>query len=192
MTDANESVVLIASQPYDVYAPLDYANLYLQANFLASGWFDLTDDQRGSALVTATRLIDRQCWLGSPTGLSGQTLQWPRTGTGVDGVDDTIVPQGIIDGSVELAFAIIDGNDAVSNQVPGVQKIRDLAAGAVHISYFRLAEGAAAQTNRFPLPVQELVGKYLCGAGSGIDSLVTSGTDGLSVTEDDLGFDEGI
>lgn len=192
MTDANESVVLIASQPYDVYAPLDYANLYLQANFAASGWFSLTDDQKGAALVSATRLIDRQCWLGDPTGLSGQTLQWPRTNTGVDGVDDTIIPQGIIDGSVELAFAITDGNDVINNQVPGVQKIRDLAAGSVHISYFRLAEGATAQVARFPLPVQELVGKYLCGAGAGLDALVSSGTDGISTTEDDLGFDEGI
>lgn len=184
--------VIINSQPYDSYSTLEYADLYLQANFLASAWFDLTQDQRGSALVTATRLLDRQCWLGDPTGLSGQLLMWPRMNTGVEGVTDDVVPQGIVDGCVELAFAITDGNEAVNNQVPGVQKIRDLGAGSVNISYFRLAEGAAAQTNRFPLPVQELVGKYMCGAGAGLDALVTSGTDGVSVTDDDLGFDEGI
>lgn len=192
MTDEVDSVVLIASQPYDSYATLDYANLYLQANFLASGWFSLTDDQKGSALVTATRLMDRQCWLGDPTGLSGQLLKWPRMNTGVDGVEDNVIPQDIIDGCVELAFAITDGNEAVNNQVPGVQKIRDLAAGSVRISYFRLAEGATAQVARFPLPVQELVSKYMCGAGAGLDALTSSGTDGQSVTQDDLGFDEGI
>jgi hypothetical protein len=191
MTDANESVVIVNSQPYDAYSTLDYANLYLQANFLASGWFNLTDDQKGSALVTATRLFDRQCWLGEPTMLSGQTLQWPRTNTGIDGLDDQTIPQQIIDGSVEMAFALTDGNEAVNNNVPGVQKIRRLGAGSVNIEWFRLAEGTAAQLNRFPLPVQELVGQFLCGQGD-FEQFITSGTDGISVTQDDLGFDEGI
>lgn len=192
MTDDIDSVVVINSQPYDSYATLDYANLYLQANFLASAWFDLTPDQRSSALVTATRLMDRQCWLGDPTGLSGQLLKWPRMNTGIVGVDDNVIPQDIIDGCVEMAFAITDGNDAVNSQVPGVQKIRGLGAGSVRIDYFRLAEGAAAQLNRFPVPVQELVGKYMCGAGAGLDLVNATGTDGQSVTQDDLGFDEGI
>lgn len=191
MTDANESVVIINSQPYDAYSTLAYANLYLQANFLASGWFDLTEDQRGSAIVTATRLLDRQCWIGEPTMLSGQTLQWPRTNTGISGLDDTVIPQQIIDGCVELAFAITDGNEAVNSQVPGVQKIRRLGAGSVNIEWFRLAEGAAATVDRFPLPVQELVGQFLCGQDA-VDQLITSGADGVSVTQDDLGFDEGI
>lgn len=192
MTDDIDSVVIINSQPYDSYSTLAYADLYLQANFLASGWFSLTDDQKGSALVTATRLMDRQCWLGDPTGLSGQLLKWPRMNTGIEGVDDNVIPQDIIDGCVELAFALTDGNEAVNSQVPGVQKIQSLGAGSVNIQWFRLAEGEAAQVNRFPLPVQELVGKYMCGAGAGLDALVPSGTDGQSVTQDDLGFDEGI
>src|SRR3989304_3863760 len=105
--------VIIASNPYDTYANTDQADLYLQANYLAAAWFDLTLDQKGQLLVTATRLFDRQCWLGGKTE-EGQPLQWPRTGI-EDVEDETAVPQGVIDGSIEMAFAILDGSEAVSS-----------------------------------------------------------------------------
>jgi hypothetical protein len=90
-----------------------------------------------------------------------------------------------------MAFAILDGNDAISSQVPGAQKLRSIAAGSVNLSYFRGAEGLLARDGRFPLPVQELVGRYLCGS-QGISTLLVSGVDGQSVTGDDLGYNEGV
>ena len=182
--------VIINSNPYDVYANVEMADLYLGANFLAAAWFELTLDQRGQLLVTATRLFDRQCWIGDKTEAS-QPLEWPRTGTGIEGVEDNIVPDDIINGSIEMAFAILEGTEAINSTNPGAQKLRSIAAGSVNLQWFRGAEGQNAVFDRFPLPVQELVGQYLC-AGQTISGLFVSGTDGVSVTEDDLGFNEGV
>lgn len=184
--------VLVNSQPYNTYASVDQAATYLNANYLASAWFDLTEDQQAQLLVTATRLFDRQCWLGEKTDQSTpQALQWPRTGTGIEGVEDAVVPDDIVNGSIEMAFAILDGNEAINSQVPGAQKLRSLGAGSVNLAWFRGAEGDLAEGSRFPLPVQELVGRYLCGS-QGISTLITSGTGGTSVTDDDLGYNEGV
>lgn len=183
-------VVTIGGASYPSYASLEDANDYLAANFLATAWQDLTDDDvKGRLLVTATRLLDRQCWQGEPTGLSGQLLAWPRKN--IEDVDETVVPTGIVNGTIELALAILNGSDAVNSNVPGAQKIRDLRAGSVSLSYFRGAEGDLIEKARLPLPVQELVGKWLCGSKS-IAGLVISGVDGVSVTDQDLGFNEGI
>lgn len=184
--------VQISSQTYDTYASVEQAALYLAANFLATAWFDLTEDQQGQLLVTATRLFDRQCWLGEKTepGPSPiQPLAWPRTNTGIEGVEDDVVPNDIVLGSIEMAFAILDGSEAINNSVPNAQKLRSIAAGSVNLSWFRGAEGVV-RFDRFPLPVQELIGRYLC--GQGIGGLFAFGTDGESVLNDDLGYNEGI
>lgn len=174
---------------YDTYANVAMADDYLMANFLATAWFDLTEDQKGQLLVTATRLFDRQCWIGEKTE-EGQPLQWPRTGI-EDVPDDTAVPQGIIDGSIEMAFAILDGSTAVTSSNPGSQTLRSIAAGSVNMQWFRNAEGLNARFDRFPLPVQELVGQWLC-SGQMISGISVSGTGGISVTEEDLGYNEGV
>lgn len=181
--------VQILSELYYVYADLATANLYLNANFLATAWGDLTDDQKGQLLVTATRLFDRQCWLGTKTD-PVQPLQWPRSGTGIDGVEDNVIPDDIVNGCIEMAFAILDGNEAINQVVPGAQKIREQRAGSVSLSFFRNAEGDL-RFDRFPLPVQELVQKYTCG-GTGVSGLSISGVDGQTVTDEDFGFNEGV
>ena len=175
---------------YAVYADVDTADTYLAANFLATAWFDQTDDQKAQLLVTATRLFDRQCWLGEKTD-PDQPLQWPRKNTGIEGVEDDVVPENVINGSIEMAFAILDGNEAINSSNPGAQKLRSLAAGSVNLSWFRGAEGQNARFDRFPLPVQELIGRYLC-SGQRITGLSVSGTGGVSVTEDELGYSEGV
>ena len=90
-----------------------------------------------------------------------------------------------------MAFAILDGNEAVNSSNPGAQKLRSIAAGSVNLQWFRGAEGDVAEFSRFPLPVQELIGKWLC-SGQSITGLFTSGTDGISTTEDELGYNEGV
>ena len=140
--------VLVNSTPYDTYATVSQADDYLQAVFGNDTWVALTDDHKGQALVSATRLLDRQCWLGSRSSDS-QPLEWPRKDTGTEGVDEAIVPADIISGSIELAFAIGSGSEVVTNATPGAQSLQSIKAGSVSLSYFRGAEGVAA-INRFP------------------------------------------
>jgi len=182
---------------YDVYADDGEADNYLLAKFGSSAWFALTGDEKKQALVSSTRIFDRQCWLGDKTTSSGQDLAWPRTGTGIDGVEDDIIPQDIVEGSIELAFAIVSGSTVESNSTPGAQGLQTIKAGSVLLTYFRDAESFLSKNSRFPLPVQELVGKYLCGqtaAVLGVATGASAAADGGqdSVTGDDFGFDEGL
>ena len=186
-----EVFVVINSTPYEAYADVEETDAYHAANFLATTWFAQDDNQKGQLLVTATRLLDRQCWLGDPTGLSGQILAWPRTGTGIEGVDENIVPEDIVNATMELALAIADGSDVINSSQPGAQKLQTIKAGSVSLTYFRGAEGPVAQFSRFPLVVQELVRQYLCSSQT-LLSVGAFGTDGESVTENDLGYNEGM
>ena len=143
---------------YNVYADLDTAEAYLGAAIHATTWNESDDDDaKGQALVTATRTLDRQLWAGSKTD-AGQALQWPRTGTGVDGVTNDAVPTDIINATIELALSLMDGSE-VQNEQNTLAKVRSMSAGSVSITNFRGIEEAL----RFPLIVQELINKYLAG-----------------------------
>jgi Putative DnaT-like ssDNA binding protein len=178
--------VLIGSQTYTTYATEPEADVYLNASVSVATWSDLSDDDKGRNLVAATRTLDRQRWKGEKTD-PDQELAWPRTDTGVDGVEDDVIPQPIIDASIELALAIAGGSD-VQDAQNQAQKIQQLKAGSVALTFFRGADGVPL---RFPLIVQELVGDYLAGSGADLAGSA-SGVTGVSISDDDYGFTEGV
>lgn len=180
--------VEIDGEEFETYASLEDANKYMKGVFNNSTWFDpLSDPEtKARALVTATRLLDKQCWKGEKLD-SSQPLQWPRE---VDGVSGT--PDAIVQGCIELANLIINGSDVVTNVQPGVQTIQSLKAGSVAMSFFRDAESLFTKNARFPVEVQELIGPYLCGSTTAISGSMASGTDGYSVTNEPFGFSEGL
>jgi hypothetical protein len=181
------------SDPFDVYANLEEADYYLAGNIASSNWFSATENTRKQALITATRIFNRECWLGDPSaGESGQPLAWPRDNTGIDGVEDGTTPEDITFGAIELAMALVDGSTVQTNAAPGQQGIETLKAGSVQITYFRSAQSPLNEFGRYPLPVQELVGKYLCGSQSAVFGLASGTTGDDSVTSDDFGFDDGL
>lgn len=183
-------IVTIDSLPYDVYRTVEQADQYLIAKF-GTTWFSLTELQKKQALISSTRLIDRQCWKGSKTQ-DYQPLAWPRKETGIADVEDDVVPDDISNASIELADAISAGSTVADNPTPGVQGIQSLQAGSVSLSFFRGAEGVLGE-QRFPQIVQELVRKYTCGAGGlTVVGKVTGVTDAESVTNDDFGYSRGI
>lgn len=189
--------VEIDNVPFYVYATVDEADAYMRGSFNNQTWFSsLTDPEtKARALITATRILDKQCWLGSPAGLSGQVLAWPRTG--VSGVSENDVPDQIVYGCIELANLILDGSDVADTMRPGAQTIQSLKAGSVAITYFRDAEGLYTQNARFPIVVQELVGKLMCGSVGIGGAYVTGGHDPCdesteSVTKQKYGFSEGL
>jgi hypothetical protein len=174
---------------YEVYEDTDAIDEYLNAAAHGASWRDLTDDdEKGRYAVTASRLLDRQLWKGDATGLSGQTLAWPRTGTGVTGVEDDVIPDPIYSAYFELCLALVDGSTVQTDQNTA-QKAQSLSAGSVSITYFRGAEGDPL---RFPLIVQELLNPYLAGTGQSLGGALASGTDGFSVTDNDFGFGGGF
>lgn len=181
--------VTIGTATFPVYANLSTASLYILASINASAYLALDDDAQAQMLVTATRLFDRQCWLGKRTD-DDQELEWPRKETSIDGVEDDVIPIGTINGSIEMAIALAAGSPAQDNPTPGVQAIQSLRAGSAAITYFRGAEGVLG-IQRFPEIVQELVGKYSCGSQS-VSGIATSDTDKCSITRDQFGYNQGM
>jgi hypothetical protein len=176
----------IEGNTYEVYADVDEADAYLEAAMHADAWrAEEDEDVKARALVSATRTLERQRWKGDKLETSPeQTLSWPRTNTGIDGVSDTEVPDNIINASIEMANALVGGYDLQSEQNTS-QKIQSLQAGSVSLSYFRGAEGDVL---RFPLIITELLSGYLAGSDTIVGGGVADGTDGVSVTENDFGM----
>lgn len=192
-----DKTVEIDGELFPVYATVEDADAYMKGVFSNETWFDLTtdDEMKARLLITATRIFDRQCWLGESAALSGQQLAWPRTG--ITDVAEDQVPVNIQYGCIELANLILTGSDVESNVQPGVQTIQSLRAGSVGMTFFRDAENPYTKAARFPTVVQELVGRYLANAGTVVTGVATgtsdsSNPDTLSVTNQKYGFNTGL
>lgn len=172
------AAVLVGSNTYDSYVDLVTADEYLEAASHAANWqAETSDDIKGRYLVTATRLLERQRWKGDAAS-STQTFAWPRTGTGITGVEDNVIPQNILDACCEIASALADGSDVQSAQNQA-QKIQTMKAGSVSLTYFRGADGTP---RRFPQIIQELLRDYLAGSSSSLGSAQSSDVDTESIT----------
>lgn len=180
-------------EPTEVYASVETADTYLEAAYHADNWRSLDDDSKGRALITATRTLDRQIWLGSKTD-EDQALDWPRKNTGVNGVVDNEIPIDIVNASIELALSITQGSN-VQNVQSTESNIQSLRAGSAAITYFRGGSNGGVAT-RFPQIVWELVKPYISG-GMGSRSAALSpsqatGTSKTTVTDRDFGFTQGL
>lgn len=180
----------IDSGVYTTYASIDTADTYLGAAYHATGWSDLTENQKGQLLVTSTRTLDRQKWKGSKEE-PDQPLAFPRDGMGISPEpleDENGLPLDIIDASIELALAISQGSD-VQTASSQATRIQSMSAGSVSITYFRNPDGTPT---RFPTIVQELIQKFLGGDLTAYYNKAT-GVDAESVTANlDLGFSSGV
>lgn len=152
-----------------------------------STWLALSASAREGYLIRATRVLNRQRWLGEKTE-DDQPLAWPRAGTGVAGVVDDTTPQAIKDACAEMALMIGAETYDVENDANTAQKLQTIKAGSVSLTYFRGAEGAP---RRFPTVVSEILRDYLAGAGVSLYG-TASGVEGVSSTKDDLGYTEGL
>lgn len=159
---------------YDVYASQATADAYLAADVTAASWATATNDQKAQALVSSTRLLNRQTWQGTAT----DTMAWPRTGT----TDDAQAYADVIEASILIAASLIDGTDVITSN--GVNLQRRLKAGSVEIENFRQDPFSVS---RWPMAVGELVNKWLDG-GVSVGLGYASGTDQTSELGSDYGF----
>ena len=152
------TTITIGTTDYEVYGNLTDAELYLADRLGSDDWDKKDSNTKNRALITSTRLLDRQRWQGAKT-VDSQLIDWPRTGV-VDAegnaVDDATVPQDIIDGSFEFALMLITNTELVNADTTG-SNIQRLKAGEVETWFFRPTLGKS----RIPSVVLELLGQYL-------------------------------
>lgn len=181
--------VTINGVNYTSYVDLADADTYLAAQIEATSWATATNDQRGIALVTMSRIIDRQIWQGSPVDFAANGA-FPRNGIVYpDGtpVPNTVVPQEIINGVCEGASLLLNGSplqDSASTFNPQ----KSIKAGSVEIVNFR----QVGPQPRFPPQVQELVGFWLGGGDSGLMGSVATGTCGESIMDRRYNVNQGF
>ena len=162
----------IGADSYLAYADVEDADTYLGAAFHAgTDWSGASETSKGQALVTATRILDRQRWADA-----------------YDTQAEREVVGDIVNASIEMALSLIQGSDVQTAQSTG-QALQSIRAGSVALTYFRGAEG---KPHRFPTIVNELLRDYLAGADFSIGMTATGADGPPSTTADDFGHTEGL
>jgi hypothetical protein len=182
--------VTIGGTSYEVYGSLTgagSASEYFNAALHGGDWIDADPEDQAKALVTATRMMDRQNWQGTKTSPT-QFLDWPRTGV-VDregnAVSSSAVPDGIVWGTYELA-EILRADPTAQEAVNSGSNVRAVGAGSARVEFFQPTRLTAS---RFGAVVDELVGEFLDSAagdlgivvtGAGVESSFSSGAYGFT------------
>jgi hypothetical protein len=170
--------VTIDAIVYNVYTIVADADAYLGASLYATDWTGALADDKARALVMATRLIDRQAWLGAKTE-AANTQDWPRSGLEDEegtAISSATIPQFLKDATCELALDLLGDSDTETFEKE--PEISSVGAGSARVEFFR---SAATGFKRFPTVVQELLGDFLAASNSSGIIPYASGTDELIV-----------
>jgi len=182
------ATVTIGSTEYTVYSDVATANTYFNGSTQFTDWDPFTDDEKSRGLVSSTRLIERQQWLGE-VEVEGQALAFPRTGLNDCQGDTVTAAESLViatEASQLLALDILEGDDVETN-ISTEDLTKRLKAGSVEIENFRAQLGTST---RFSLDVMELIGCFLAGS-SAIAGSISTGTDGEAL-DDDLSLNRGF
>lgn len=171
------------------YISVADADTYFEDAIHASVWSSASPGDKAKALVTATRFFDRQNWNGSkyqdaPT----QVLDWPRSGltdSNGNALDETEVPQEILDATCELALTLLQNPSAQDSTDTG-SNIKRMKAGSVEIEYIRGTSGT-----RFPTIINELVGLWLT-VSSSLSGPFIYGADNESSFSENFDLNRGL
>ncbi len=165
--------VTIQATVFDIYGTSGDADGYMKARWGGEPWADADSDDKKQTLVSATRMIDRENWIGQKT-VSAQALEFPRTGlTDKDGnaVDSATVPGVVEEANYELAFALL--NDAAVQEADTTgSNVKRVKAGSAEVQFFRPTTGTP-----FPTIADDLLKSF---RGSGVLAGLASGTDEVS------------
>lgn len=156
--------VVIGGYPFFSYATTEQAETYSAGAIGADAWrAEMDSNVKNRALVTATRVIDRQRWRGTA---DTEDHAFPR--------DGQPIPQAVVDATIELAFLILSGED-VANTSSGQTQARRIKAGSVEVENFK----SFAAVTRFPKTIMELLAPWLLGSGTihTVSGAVATGTD---------------
>lgn len=210
-------VVTVGGVPEILYGTRAGAKAYHAGNSAGSSWAALAADAQRNALITATRLLERQAWAGAPTEpvdksdyssqpAGTQPLQFPRTGlsdaNGV-AVSSTSIPYQVDYATYELALvlsadpATVQGQQVATSLVKE-HRLLERVEGAVTVdetNKYLTADQAGIVPGRFPQAVMELIGLWLAGGAGAADQSPEIGDNGSSsfIECQDLGyFDLGL
>lgn len=203
------STITFASVTWDVYDTAAAVKGYLLSSpAYAATWSAASSDDQKRAQIAATRVLDRQHWLGSPTEpiskvdpqpAGTQPLAWPRSGiTDREGaaVADSVIPQDVLYAYAEIVGALLASSEFENQPSSGSNLKRDRLRQKVDVveeetekEYFSATLRSAT---RWPTAIQELLGPFLDHQiGGGAFAFGTSVESAFTTERTDWGFTGG-
>lgn len=121
------------------------------------GWSTATSDDKGKALIAATRYLDQLEWVGSKAS-STQALLWPRddASCGEKSYDNDEIPREVELACFDLADALLDTPTLLSaapsgsgELIPGIPNadLRSAAVDVIRVEFKETGGGSAQQKN---------------------------------------------
>jgi len=172
------ATITISGKVWTVYESLANADVYF-ASRPGTTWSTKSHVAGGlceQSLVTSTRWLNQQKWLGAKTS-SVQALAFPRTGlTDVEGtaIDSATIPDIVLWAYYELANAIGDDPTILTNSLGTKKNVKRVKAGPAEVEFFRVLGGT-----RLPTQVYDWIVGLLESGTTSINGLA-SGVDGVS------------
>lgn len=127
----------------------DLANVYLGT----LSWSSASNDNKGRALIMATRYLDELDWIGSRASTT-QALAWPRTDAscGDWSYSSTVIPQPIRQATFDLAEALLATPTLLSGKgagnaelIPGIPNA-SLKSASVDVINVQFRDGGVANS----------------------------------------------
>lgn len=120
------------------YVEMADADTYFDNRIDSANWFDLSDEIKEQALITATSMVDDNPWIGSAVS-SSQALAWPRNsanyydsrmGTSISIANDE-VPTRVKTAVYEQAIHLVNNEDLLSGKT---QTFESISVGSISLS----------------------------------------------------------
>jgi hypothetical protein len=175
------ATISIGGINYGSYSTLAEADIYYAGSSEFAAWSAFSNSEKERGLISATRLIDRQSWLGAKED-SSQTLAFPRTGLTDCAGSEVSADESLVkatEGAQLLALDILSGS-TVATSTTNESTTKRLKADTVEIEYFRLDK---SQSARFDADVMEVLGCFLS-SSSTLAGSMSYGTDGEALDND--------
>ena len=124
-------------QGINCYVSLDEAETYFETRIDAGAWLNADDEDKESALVTATLILDENQFIGVAVS-SDQSLAWPRNeatvlepriGTYITYADDEI-PDRLKKATYEMAYHLLSNENLLDNKS---QNFEEISIGTISI-----------------------------------------------------------
>jgi hypothetical protein len=160
-------IATIGSADANSYVTLAEATAYFLNRLHSDDWVDWEDsaDDPGTALVTASSMLDWYMkWKGTKT-TSTQSMQWPRTGAErPDGteIDSNIIPSELKVAVFELALISLEEDRTLDNPLAGLNQIK---AGSLMIKAEAL-DSTSTKRDVIPEKVKMILSDILSQGGS--------------------------
>lgn len=119
------------------YATTSEADTYFTERMRSSAWSDEDTDDKERALISASRRIDEEDFMGSPAAET-QALKWPREGVTLDHVviSSSVIPEIIKRATYELALQVLIGDDDSEDFLAdsGLEAFKNVKVGPIDVT----------------------------------------------------------